>query len=45
MEEVREKTKYWAVLWASVSPIFGNTSLSTILLDWAAVSSLGLFFS
>lgn len=45
MEEVWEKAKYWAVLWASVSPIFGNSSHSAILLDWAAVSSLGLFFS
>lgn len=39
MEEAWEKVKYWAAIWASVSPVFGNTSLSDIILDWKVVVS------
>lgn len=39
MDEVWEKVKYWAAIWASVSPVFQNTSLSDIILDCKVVVS------
>lgn len=37
LEELWERVKLWASLWASISREFKDYTLSTIILDWQAV--------
>jgi hypothetical protein len=39
VEGLWDRISFWSALWASVTPMFRNYSLSALLLDWKAVVS------